>query len=136
MGISVYDDSGLSTSLEETTAFIEQSVINFSQGSAIIEPEQARALQDLSRSIQSLANSLSADGSLAVTILGYTSADGNETTNQRLSQQRADAIKEALIAYGIPRALLTARGTGQTRVAENTPADRAKNRSVTFEVIR
>ncbi len=68
----------------------------------------------------------------AVLVNGYTDSVGSDTYNQRLSQERADAVREALVADGVAAARLTARGFGEASpLASNTTAEgRAENRRV------
>jgi OOP family OmpA-OmpF porin len=70
----------------------------------------------------------------AVSIEGHTDADGDAALNQALSQQRADAVRSALIERGVPAVRLVAVGYGAARpVAPNTtPEGRAANRRVVF----
>lgn len=69
-------------------------------------------------------------------IVVHTDASGNAETNQRLSQERADMIKAALVERGISADKLMASGAGQTMpVASNKTAEgRTLNRRV--ELIR
>jgi OmpA family protein/thrombospondin type 3 repeat protein len=59
-------------------------------------------------------------------------ADASETANLRLSQARADAVREYLIGKGVPAGRITARGYGESNPAANnaTAAGRAANRRV------
>lgn len=70
----------------------------------------------------------------ATTVIeGHTDSRGSAKYNQRLSQRRANAVKQALAAkHGINPARLTAVGYGEARpVASNkTAAGRAENRRV------
>ncbi|WDZ81198.1 DUF2092 domain-containing protein (plasmid) [Ensifer adhaerens] len=70
------------------------------------------------------------DWSLRIVV--HTDASGNAETNQRLSQERADMIKAALVKRGISADKLMATGAGQTMpVASNKTAEgRALNRRV------
>ena len=54
------------------------------------------------------------------------------TTNEILSQKRADAVAAYLVSQGVSADLVTAKGFGETNpVASNkTPAGRAQNRRV------
>lgn len=64
---------------------------------------------------------------------GHTDAIGDAASNQRLSQQRVDAVKRALVArFGIADTRLTTQGFGKSRPIDtnDTPEGRARNRRV------
>ncbi|MES2812851.1 MAG: OmpA family protein [Bacteroidota bacterium] len=65
-------------------------------------------------------------------IEGHTDADGKDTTNQTLSENRAAAVKDYLISQGIESARLSSKGFGESvPVASNkTKAGKALNRRV------
>lgn len=66
-------------------------------------------------------------------IEGHTDSVGSESYNLKLSQRRADAVRDALIErYGISPSRLTAEGFGKSKpIASNsTPEGRAENRRV------
>jgi outer membrane protein OmpA-like peptidoglycan-associated protein len=74
-----------------------------------------------------------------VEIAGHTDSQGSDTYNQQLSDNRADAVKNALIAqFSIKSDRLNARGFGESQpIAANTKSDgsddptgRQKNRRV------
>jgi Outer membrane protein and related peptidoglycan-associated (lipo)proteins len=67
-----------------------------------------------------------------MTIVGYTDNTGSYETNMRLSQQRADAVRNYLISQGVSSARLQAIGKGwNDPIATNaTAAGRAQNRRV------
>ena len=67
-----------------------------------------------------------------VEVNGFTDSNGNEAHNQRLSERRADTVKEALIEDGVAASRVTTRGLGQSNpVASNATAEgRAQNRRV------
>lgn len=69
-----------------------------------------------------------------IRVEGYTDNVGDPRFNQRLSQERAQAVREALIKRGVDGKRLTTRGFGETHpIAPNrSPAGRAKNRRVEF----
>jgi outer membrane protein OmpA-like peptidoglycan-associated protein len=68
---------------------------------------------------------LKANPDLNILVAGYASASGTEEYNQALSERRATAVRDALIAGGIAPERLTKIGYGQTRPAtfEPYPAD-------------
>ncbi|MEN3040096.1 MAG: OmpA family protein, partial [Bacteroidia bacterium] len=65
-----------------------------------------------------------------VEVQGHTDSIGSTAYNQKLSQQRAESVREYLIQRGIAAERITARGYGATRpVGDNrTEAGRALNR--------
>jgi OmpA-OmpF porin, OOP family len=74
------------------------------------------------------------------TIEGHTDNIGNAAMNQRLSQRRAESVKNYLVQkFGIDPARLTAKGYGMTRpIADNkTATGRQKNRRIeaTFDAM-
>lgn len=68
---------------------------------------------------------------------GHTDSQGREVMNLELSQDRAQAVREALIARGIPPGQLVAKGYGETEpIASNeTEEGREANRRITFTLI-
>jgi outer membrane protein OmpA-like peptidoglycan-associated protein len=63
---------------------------------------------------------------------GHTDSQGRDTTNQELSQQRAQAVSDALVSRGVPRERIEVLGRGPAMpVASNgTAAGRQQNRRV------
>jgi OOP family OmpA-OmpF porin len=72
-----------------------------------------------------------------VRIEGHTDNVGTRNRNLKLSQRRAEAVKEFLVRQGVMRARMIAEGFGQTRpIAPNTNrAGRAANRRVEFRLV-
>jgi len=70
----------------------------------------------------------------AIEIGGHTDSDGDAALNQRLSQERADAVKSYLSGKGVPADSMTAVGFGADQpIAENdTPENKARNRRIEF----
>ena len=99
--------------------------VNFEYNKAVLLPESVEILNRV-------ATSLLAHPEVNVEVGGHCDSDGSASYNQRLSQRRADAVREYLIKMGLPAAQLTARGYGETQpVADNaTPEGKAKNRRV------
>ena len=70
-----------------------------------------------------------------IAITGHTDSSGTEPGNLALSRERAEAVRQALIARGIPGDGLRARGFGSSEPVEGlAPADPA-NRRIEFSVI-
>ena len=81
-------------------------------------------------SVERIAGKLPSSGRLRVE--GHTDAQGGDATNQALSRQRADAVRQALIARGIPASRIRAIGRGSAvPLADNrNESGRARNRRV------
>jgi outer membrane protein OmpA-like peptidoglycan-associated protein len=74
---------------------------------------------------------------VVVRIEGHTDNVGSRNRNLKLSQRRAEAVKEFLVKQGVLRPRMIAEGYGQTRpIAPNTNrAGRAANRRVEFRIV-
>jgi outer membrane protein OmpA-like peptidoglycan-associated protein len=70
-------------------------------------------------------------------IQGHTDNTGTEAYNQRLSQERAEAVKKALTDLGVEDNRLTAKGYGQSKpILPNTSdGNRARNRRVQLMIL-
>jgi OOP family OmpA-OmpF porin len=68
-----------------------------------------------------------------VEIHGYTDSVGKPEYNQKLSERRANAVKDYLEAHGVPPGIVTAQGFGEENPIESnaTKEGRAANRRVT-----
>jgi outer membrane protein OmpA-like peptidoglycan-associated protein len=103
--------------------------IEFASGSAKIDAKSATLLDQLAREVKACPGK--------IRIEGYTDTVGRGHVNQRLSAERAAAVRSALIARGIPAARLSAKGFGARRaIADNGTAEgRARNRRIEFHTV-
>jgi outer membrane protein OmpA-like peptidoglycan-associated protein len=100
--------------------------VYFDTGSAALLAESATAIDEIASVLQRQAE-------WQVVIEGHTDAMGTEADNQRLSQARADAVREALVeTHGIAADRLISRGFGEARPIDTneTVEGRARNRRV------
>ncbi len=74
---------------------------------------------------------------LTARVEGHTDSSGSAAINQDLSQQRAEAVMQALVARGVDAGRINATGYGADRpIASNaTEAGRRANRRVEVYVI-
>jgi outer membrane protein OmpA-like peptidoglycan-associated protein len=72
-----------------------------------------------------------------VQVEGHCDAKGSDAYNEKLSQRRANAVRDYLIAHGVEADRLVAIGYGESRpVADNGTAEgRARNRRVEFTIL-
>jgi len=76
------------------------------------------------------------DTDSSIVVEGHTDSQGSASTNQDLSQRRAQSVRDYLVSRGLAADRVTAQGFGSSRsVADNTsPEGRANNRRVELVV--
>ena len=120
--------------VDASGCIIEQTVVlravNFDLGSDRLS-EEAKSTLDL------LARSMQLQKALAIEIAGHTDALGPQSFNLLLSQKRAAAVKDYLVAHGVEANRLQSEGYGEFNpiATNNTEAGRAANRRVEFKVL-
>jgi outer membrane protein OmpA-like peptidoglycan-associated protein len=99
--------------------------ITFATGKSVIEPSSEATLEKVLEAAK-------AHPEVEVEISGHTDNTGKRSSNLKLSQQRADAVKAWLVARGIDASRITTKGYGPDKpVADNKTAEgRAKNRRI------
>ena len=65
----------------------------------------------------------------AVTVVGHTDSMGAEAYNQSLSERRASAVKDYLVAGGIPAEKITASGAGESQARMTEQCAKIKSRT-------
>jgi outer membrane protein OmpA-like peptidoglycan-associated protein/opacity protein-like surface antigen len=80
---------------------------SFGFGSAVVRPEGTRALDQFAKDLQGTTYN-------RIHVVGYTDRIGSDVYNQRLSEQRADAVKAYLVQNdGIDASKVIAEGKGK-----------------------
>ncbi|MDX5372173.1 MAG: OmpA family protein [Pseudomonadaceae bacterium] len=99
--------------------------INFDSGKAELKDDGQAAVREIVAMLQAAPQ-------LRIAIEGHTDNVGQAADNKALSERRAQAVLDALLAAGIEAGRLSAAGFGQERpVADNRSEEgRAKNRRV------
>ena len=72
-----------------------------------------------------------------IDVYGHTDSTGSDAFNQALSERRAKAVADYLIARNVDRRRIMTQGFGETQpIADNgTEAGRAQNRRVEIKII-
>lgn len=101
------------------------------------ETDKYNLLSDSKAELGKLIAFLAKNQSMRIEIGGHTDNVGNDAHNITLSQNRAKAVYDYLLANGINAEKLTYKGYGKTMPIESndTPEGRAQNRRTEFKVI-
>jgi len=102
----------------------------FDVNKSTLRPE---SVQELDR----LADILKDNPALKIEISGHTDSDGNDDANMKLSNDRAKAVVDYLVAKGINAGRLTWKGYGETMpmAPNDTPENKQQNRRTEFKVL-
>jgi outer membrane protein OmpA-like peptidoglycan-associated protein len=105
--------------------------IFFEQGKATIRAQSTPKLNGAVKVLNQFP-------SIMMEITGHTSSEGDKAFNQKLSEDRAAAVKQWLVDNGVPSERIRTRGAGPDEpIADNkVAAGRAKNRRIEFKVMQ
>jgi len=114
----------------EISEILKIEHIKFEVDSSTITPEGIKTIQKIAIILKKYPDA-------KLEIGGHTDSDGSAEYNQKLSQERVDMVKKALIEFGINGDNLTTKGYGESKpLVPNTSAEnKAKNRRVEFKII-
>jgi OOP family OmpA-OmpF porin len=99
--------------------------VNFEVGKAVLLTESRDILQDV-------AQSLVANPEVKVEVAGHTDNTGPRALNERLSTERAEAVKAFLVEHGVEADRMEVHGYAwdQPVASNKTASGRAQNRRV------
>lgn len=115
--------------IEKNAAIILKNVF-FDFDKSTLKPESSIELNQLVKLLKD-------NPKLKVEISGHTDNVGTEEYNMKLSQNRAEEVKNYLVKQGISDTRIQAKGYGKTQpIADNsTEEGKAKNRRTEFKII-
>jgi OOP family OmpA-OmpF porin len=102
------------------------------------EAGSAQVKDDAAPIIKSVARLVANEGSSRVTVIGKTDRIGAPPANTVLSRRRADAVRDALIAAGVPATSIATSWTGERgqQMATANGVDEQGNRVVDITVLK
>ncbi|MCA0958760.1 MULTISPECIES: OmpA family protein [Flavobacteriaceae] len=105
--------------------------ILFDTGKSSIKAESTSVMVDIIQILNEYPNA-------KFTVEGHTDSVGSEKLNQKLSEERANSVRDFLIDKGIAADRLTAIGYGEAKpiATNNTRAGRAQNRRVEINLVK
>jgi outer membrane protein OmpA-like peptidoglycan-associated protein len=117
---------------EDLVNALNMNIINFRSGSSQIPRDSMPVLEQSASAIKS------APAGTVLEVGGFTDNAGNPAANQKLSQQRADSVRNFLINKGVNSDSLVAKGYGGGNpIASNdTEEGRFKNRRIEYKVLK
>ena len=109
-------------------------IINFDSGKYDVPPARLAALQKGAGFIKKLQQR---DPNVILEVGGHTDSDGTDASNQKLSENRANAVKEILVRFGVNSSSLQTRGYGSTKPRADNSTDQGKflNRRIEYKIV-
>jgi len=106
--------------------------IQFALGKSDILSESFALMDELAKTIQENPQVQK------VSIEGHASDEGDDKYNLLLSKARAEAVRQYLVSKGVAADRLSSTGFGESKplVANDSPANREKNRRVEFHITK
>jgi outer membrane protein OmpA-like peptidoglycan-associated protein len=111
-------------------------LVVFFPGDTLFESGTARLALVAVPRLSDFAQVVRSAPEIRLSVRGYTDAQGSESFNLTLSEDRADAVRRYLVSQGIEPGHISAAGFGpQFPVASNdTPEGRGMNRRIEIEL--
>lgn len=116
----------------------ERGLVVTLSGSVLFRSAEATLLSPAMVKLDQVVKALLSIRTRNLIVEGHTDSQGAEDYNQRLSQRRADAVRDYLVQKGYPSDHIQSRGQGESSpIASNATAEgRANNRRVEIVIER
>lgn len=130
--VQALENLGNPPSIDELLKALSMQIINFKSGSFEIPPQRLDFLQKAAGYINKLPPSV------VIEVGGHTDDIGSDASNQKLSDARANAVRQALIKFGVAESRLQAKGYGKAnpKVPNTNDESRAKNRRIEYTAVK
>ena len=103
--------------------------ILFDSGVATVKPAARSRIKEISKVLKKYPENV-------ITVIGHSDSLGKASDNQRLSEQRARAVRLVMLSAGVPKGSVSSVGMGESQpISSNkTRAGRARNRRVELQI--
>jgi outer membrane protein OmpA-like peptidoglycan-associated protein len=114
----------------------EQGLVTKLKSDILFDSGKSDLKEGAKTNLQQMATIMKKYPENVLTIKGYTDNTGKAEKNDVLSAKRASAVKDQLVAAGMPETVIATKGMGPSNpIADNTNADgRKQNRRVEIEI--
>lgn len=114
----------------------EGLIVKFDSG-ILFDVGKAELKDNARTNIQNLAASMKNNPETNIMVIGHTDADGSDSYNYSLSENRAAAVKSFAMTNGVTSSRLTTVGKGETEpIGDNSTASgKAQNRRVEIVIV-
>lgn len=126
------DNLGDPPSIDDLLKALNLFVINFESNKFDIPPARMAFLKRAAGYIQKLPSTA------VIEVGGHTDSDGTDAANQTLSENRAKAVYDALLNFGVKSEMLQTKGYGESKPKATNETDDGKfqNRRIEYTAVR
>ena len=123
------DNAPRGVRVTKTSIEINEKIF-FETGKAVILPKSFDILNSVAQAMKDYSN-------ISIEVQGHTDSVGSDSYNLKLSDRRANSVRQYLIEQGVDAERLQAKGYGEsTPIADNaTEEGKERNRRVEFKII-
>lgn len=122
---------------KEQKRYLETAVLLFGYGESSLSNQQADRIPELASTIQQLQETAAAmEGLLTITVIGHSDSHGSVQSQNKISLERAESVKQAFVKEGLSASLFSTLGMGARElITETQNKDNEElNRRVTLRV--
>ncbi|MFA5973896.1 MAG: OmpA family protein [Lentimicrobiaceae bacterium] len=122
---------------ETISAVVEKQIGDFAE-TILFDFGKSRISDDANAKLVGIVSVMKQYSAVKFSIKGFTDNIGSTSYNQKLSEDRANAVRNYFVTNGIDAANLTSKGYGETRPIDTnaTSQGRANNRRVDIEIVK
>ena len=111
-------EADITVGYEPAKSFTLENV-NFDINKASLRPDSYKALDNLVKVLKIKSD-------LKVEIAGHTDSEGDDVSNMKLSQARAETVVKYLVSKGVKATQLMAQGYGETEPIEDNETEKGR----------